>query len=376
MNTIKTTAALTLLFSIAGIGYAQGRKNLTQEERNRFLVSAKAGKVSIAEGDVSIKRRNQWEIAIAGDDLKNSELVKTGSESKAEILLNPGSYLRLAEETTVEFLDTSLDRIKFQIVKGSAIVEESTYEGAEGTLATVTTPSAQFAIVKGGIYRFDVQEDGTCRADVRKGRMLMIGKTASSLSSPEKPAWVAISAGGGRRLVQGFVVKEGKRVFVDERDSADVASFDKKKETDDFDLWSKDRARALVAANKRLPDAVSGLSFAGGLWIFDPFQSCYTFLPGWYGFASPYGWSYPTNTGYWAPGHNSTPHNWSNHGPDPRAGGTSGGSGSTGSTGSSGGSRGGSTPAGGTWSGGAVSGGGARPSPSSQGAAPTSGRKN
>ena len=177
MKTGKTILTLTVLLMVAGIARADGRRQLSQDERSRFLVSAKAGKVSIAEGDVSHSRgKADWEIAIGGDDLANGDLLKTGTQSNAEILLNPGSYLRLAENTEIEFTDGSLDSIRFQLLKGSAIVEVSTVQNFEGAMATVGLPRAQFAITRGGIYRFDVLPDGSSRAAVRKGRMVMVGE--------------------------------------------------------------------------------------------------------------------------------------------------------------------------------------------------------
>src|SRR5262249_23784390 len=119
-----------------------------------------------------------------------------------------------------------------------------------------------------------------------------------------------------------------------------------KKDSDAFDQWSKERGEALARANQRLSARlVNGYlnsSFMNwpssgfgswGLWTFSPALRCYTFLPFYYGWTSPYGHFYGSYVpgvsypGYY-PGINHQPvitNNW--------PGSSTGGASSAGSTG-------------------------------------------
>ena len=88
-----------------------------------------------------------------------------------------------------------------------------------------------------------------------------------------------------------------------------VAKLDKDK--DAFDAWSKQRAELLAQANARLMNrSFNGYlsSFSGwdswfwgprrvGLWTYSPRAGCYTFLPFYFGWSSPYGHGYGSY--YW-----------------------------------------------------------------------------
>jgi hypothetical protein len=84
-----------------------------------------------------------------------------------------------------------------------------------------------------------------------------------------------------------------------------------KKVKDDVEVWSKDRAKTLAKANSRITNTMltSALtSYSGfnypfsnrglGVWFFNDRSGCYTFLPFYYGWGSPYGSSYSTSMYY------------------------------------------------------------------------------
>jgi hypothetical protein len=262
---------------IAATAWGQGRKPFTPEEKRQNLVSASAGDVNYAEGDVKVKTTTaDWGALANGDTLKNGDSVRTGPGARAEILLNPGSYVRLSGDTEFRFDDTSLDNLRFRVLKGSAIVEAAAVDGSSGRLATVITPNDEFPITRHGVYRFDVDGGGKAQVTVEKGSL----------------------------LVSGVQVKEGKRASVG-GGAPVVASF-KKSSRDQFDTWSEERATTLVAANHDLqyrPSFFSSIAFlrfpfrrCQGLWLFDPFINSFIFLPEAFDscspFFSPYGYTY------------------------------------------------------------------------------------
>lgn len=263
------TIALAVL-AVPTAGFGQVDKTPIRLQKTDFLVSAEAGWVNVVEGDVAFKRGSaDWDMVITGDELQTGDVVRTGSDGRAELLLNPGSYLRLSNASEAVFTNTSLDDLAINLVRGSAIVEVSSVGGWEGAFLTMKTPKGKFSIVRGGVYRFNVDETGRSEILVRKGRLVIEGDAP-------------------------VTVKDGKRIVLN-GDSPLIASFDKKAE-DEFDLWSRTRAEILVAANRKLSRRAlsrAALGFnSGSLWLFDPFRRCYTFLPGFWGYRSPYGGSY------------------------------------------------------------------------------------
>jgi len=271
---IAIAAGMVLITATA---WGQGRKPFTLEEKRQNLVSASAGDVNYAEGDVKVKTATtDWGALANGDTLKNGDSVKTGQGARAEILLNPGSYVRLSGDTEFQFDDTSLDNLRFRVLKGSAIVEAAAVDGSSGRLATVITPNNEFPITRHGVYRFDIDGAGKPQVTVEKGSL----------------------------QVSGVQVKEGKRASLS--GGAPVLTAFKNGSRDQFDTWSEERATALVAANHDLqyrPSFFSSVAFlrfpfrrCQGLWLFDPFIDSFIFLPEAFDscspFFSPYGYTY------------------------------------------------------------------------------------
>ncbi|HEX5735666.1 MAG TPA: FecR domain-containing protein [Blastocatellia bacterium] len=319
MKLSRFSFALTAILITLATAQAQGRKPLASDEQSQYVVSARAGVVNIVEGDVSFERAGKSDMLIAGDVVRSGDLVKTGANGRAEILLNPGSYLRLSTNTEFIFKDTRIHRLELELLKGSAIIEASVVVET----ITVITPQREIPIDNGGLYRFNIGAAGGSEIVLRKGKV----------------------------LAGGVVVKEGRKAMIGNGAPA-ITPFDKKVE-DDFDLWSKERARIIVAANRKLSERAlrrsSSLSMSGNAWVFNPFMGSYTFLPGFWGIVSPYGYGYSSCNPYT---------NWRNRNPGYTGGGGSGGGYTGGGSGS--GSGGGRSNGGGSSSGGGMGQGGGR----------------
>lgn len=267
--------SISLLGVILVVGVLVSAGNA--QNRERFSISAKAGGVNAVSGQVMVKRTGQApQLLTSQDDLASGDVVNTGSGSQAEILLNPGTYLRLAEESEFEMVDNSLDSLLVKLIKGSAIIE-ATGPGEVELRIPIITQQQRMTIVRAGIYRINVRP-GITELFVRKGRMAL----------------------GSDR---DNIIKSGKKVTFSGAGQS-IAKLEKN-EKDQFDDWSKLRGQTLARANERLSartlngflassswsrlDARFGRS---GLWTWSPFSSCYTFLPFYYGWGSPYGRSY------------------------------------------------------------------------------------
>src|SRR5687767_8602611 len=94
------------------------------QNRERFGISAKAGGVNSVVARLRVTREGQQpQVVTSTDNLAADETVTTASSSNAEILLTPGSYLRLGENSEFEFEDISLDNLRLRLMRGSAIIE-------------------------------------------------------------------------------------------------------------------------------------------------------------------------------------------------------------------------------------------------------------
>ncbi len=262
-------AALLLLTGLASFGLAQNRE--------KFVISAKAGGVNSVIGQAWVTRSGHPEqLLTAQDNLAAGDLVTTGTGSRVEVLLNPGSYLRVGENSEFRFADTSLDKLRVQLNKGSAIVEAMGLENTE-LHTSIVTKSARLLIARRGVYRINATADST-ELLVRKGRA-QINDDARN------------------------IVKSGNQVTF--RNGSFLTS-KLGKTQDQFDDWSKERANTLARANEKLSARglntyLSSFSYFDwafsaanpyGLWTFSPFSRCFTFLPFYYGWSSPYGHYY------------------------------------------------------------------------------------
>ena len=106
------------------------------------------------------------------------------------------------------------------------------------------------------------------------------------------------------------------------------------------DVWSKDRAKLRANANSRINDRMLNSAFASfndwdplgrrlGVWVFNSRSNCYTFLPFYLGWGSPYGSSYNTSL-YYPPAYYPYPTNSNGNQPQPGQTYPSSGSGSGG----------------------------------------------
>lgn len=276
-NYSSVASFLALLVCLAGVGHMSTTRAQT---RDKYLISAKAGGINFLAGNVTVirKGRSRQQTLTDKDSLERGDVVTTGTGGRMEVLLNPGSYLRVAENSEFELTDTSLEDLRIRLLSGSVIIEAVGGDGIDVRL-NVQTPQTSAVIVRHGIYRINVLPTGQTEILVLKGRVL---------------------AGAN-----GQLVKDGKKI-VFSAGRMEVAKLDKKNR-DSFDLWSRERAEYLASLNRTLPsyainssfdsfgsDLLYGLRVPFGLW-FRTSANCYVFVPTYYGiWSSPYGYNYPS----------------------------------------------------------------------------------
>jgi hypothetical protein len=223
---------------------------LMQAATTSFIVSTKAGVVNYVKGASTVK---------AATTVAAGKIVATGPGGAVELLLNPGSYLRMGENTEVVFDKVELYDIAVRILQGSAIIESNGFT-KEIPLA-VTTGDLKMEIIKDGIYLF---------AD---------GK-------------VVIVDGKIRDAKNGIVYNKGYQISDDQGYRAQkVKTF-----TTALEQWSQQRDEQIAQANlnvarslNKIPGVPVG-SFQD-VWLWYPAFGSFIYMPG-YRYRSPYGYAY------------------------------------------------------------------------------------
>ena len=90
-------------------------------ERSAFLLNCFWGRRPL----VSVPAVAQPIRANAGYQIKAGGGLRTTGNSRAELLLSPGTYLRLAENTEIEVTGTTYRGMRFRVVQGTVIIESA-----------------------------------------------------------------------------------------------------------------------------------------------------------------------------------------------------------------------------------------------------------
>jgi hypothetical protein len=255
-------------------------------ERSKYVIAARAGVINYVSGAAKWQKHDSdvLQALTSKDELETGDRIETGADGFVEMLLSPGAYLRVGANSQVELTNAALDDLRVSIKRGSAILEASGFGGAD-VAVVLNTPQKPVFITENGLYRVNVMP-GETQVLVYKGE----ARVGSALN--------------------GTLVKKKKMLRLRGSDAAateELASFNTKSQ-DEIDILSKERAKVLAEMNGQLVSA-NGSSFSNavvnymglnpywrsfyGLWAYNPFYSCYTFLP-FDNFYSPYGFYYPS----------------------------------------------------------------------------------
>jgi hypothetical protein len=304
---IRQAAAVAAVVCVVagGTAYAQTKTSdgspapaAESRGRSRFVISARAGAVNLVAGRAILKKRgDSSELPLTSSvDLEAGDVVETGQNGSVEILLAPGSYFRVGTSSTVEMLDTSLERVRLRVEGGSAIAEITA--DTKDAPTEIQTPHGNIVLTKKGLYRVNVAREAT-ELLVRKGEV-RVGGTDGEIKVKKNEVLTMRASGG--------LLAQNK------------SSFDKNAQ-DAFDTWSRERAETLVALNRGLGDGEVNSALDSymssnrrwpsryspfGLWVYDSAFGYRTFLPFAAGWGSPYGFGYRSSlgwpSGYYYPG--------------------------------------------------------------------------
>jgi hypothetical protein len=232
-------------------------------------IPATPGMVNYVEGQVRLDGRTLTTRSAGSAELAPNQVLST-DHGKAEILLTPGVFLRMGDNSAVRMVSPELTNTQVEVLNGEAMVEVT--QLFKGNNITVLDHGATTRLEKNGLYAF---------------------KAA--------PAEVAVYDGKAEVLANDrqVTLKKGKELFLD--GDLRAQSFDTKHQ-DELFTWSNLRseysAEASLASARTI--VVNGGWWGPG-WYWNPYWGMYSFVPNGLLY-SPFGWGfYSPSVVYWAP---------------------------------------------------------------------------
>ena len=183
------------------------------------------------KGEVIFQREGAKYPLDAGLKFEKGDFIKTSPNACAELLLQPGNYLRLGGDSEIQLINDEHDRMRLQLNRGTISVEilsreniNSFYSGGYEAryLIRVMTPGAGVFISEPGVFRISATPNGQTELIVRNGSA----------------------------VIKGHEVKAKRRAVVT-KENITISDIDSKSE-DAFDAWARERADTLVRTNKAL----------------------------------------------------------------------------------------------------------------------------
>ena len=238
------------------------------------VISAHSGVIHLVEGKAYLNDKVVETKFGQFPDIKIGQEFRT-EQGRAEILLTPGVFLRMGENSSVKMVSNLLTDTRVEMLTGSAMIEAD--EISNGNSVQLLYKNNSMTLAKHGLYRLDLEP---ARLRVYDGEVI-------------------VKADSGQ-----LTLKSGKETSLSGVLMA--ASFDKKA-VDELYNWSSRRAGYLSAANASSAMTIrnsggsygsgyysSGLMGFGG-WQFNPLFGMFTYVP-----LDGFGYS-PFGFGWWSP---------------------------------------------------------------------------
>lgn len=233
------------------------------------VISAKAGVIHYTEGDVNIasgKTTEPVEARSGGKytDLKEGQALGT-AEGRVEMLLNPGVFFRMGENSSVKMISSRLSDTRLDLTRGVALVE----------VAEVSKENAVTILVKDTAVTFSKM--ALVRLDAETGIKVFKGEAQ-------------VMTGGTPQIL-----REGREMQFQAGNA--VVKFDAK-QGDPLYRWANRRAEYIAMANiasAKMAKSSYGNSMypTSGGWFYNSFYGMMTYLPMGNGlYRSPFGYMY------------------------------------------------------------------------------------
>jgi hypothetical protein len=254
---ITSALFLSVILSISASGQTQNSH------------PAHPGSINYVEGQASVGNQPITSSSVGSVDLEKGQTLTTQA-GKVEILLTPGVFLRVADNSSVKMISPDLANSEVELDKGRAMVE--VLDISKGNNIRVDQNDASAKLLKKGLYDFDADHE---QIRVLKGAVQVHVKD-QNIKVTDRRA-LALSAGGKLK----------------------AQDYDTLRYEDDFFRWSAlrsgylseagvDEARVYIGAGP----GWYGPGWYGTGWYWDPWFGAWTFLPADGIFYSPFGWGF------------------------------------------------------------------------------------
>jgi hypothetical protein len=237
--------------------------------QNQNARPARVGGINYVEGEASIETRTLTPDSVGSVALEKDQTLTTQT-GKVEMLLTPGVFLRLADNSQIKMVSPGLADTEVEVQKGRASVEVLDIHKENNI--RIKQDEASTKLLKNGLYEFDA---GHSQVRVYRGK-------ADVFVGDQK-----VSLGGEREVTLGT---EGKLRAHD---------FDTRQYADDFYRWCGLRSAYLSEATidaAHVYIAVGpgwyGPGWIGPGWYWSPWFGVWTFLPADGIYYSYFGWGF------------------------------------------------------------------------------------
>lgn len=236
--------------------------------------AAVPGTVNYVQGAVSLDGSRLNDKSVGNATVEPGEELSTGN-GKAELLLTPGVFLRLDNNSTVKMVSPDLAMTQVQLDKGRAGVEVD--EIHDQNDLQVIDGGVTTRLNKQGYYEFNANHPEA---------MVFKGEAHVQVNDNK---WRELKAHHEFALDAGPLAHEKAQNF--NEDDAKDELYD----------WSSLRSEYMAEANHQMAADYGGPYYGPG-WYWDPWAFDFAYM-GWGPFASPFGWGfYPFGWGPWGGG--------------------------------------------------------------------------
>jgi hypothetical protein len=249
-------ASLAIGLLLSGSAFAQ------------YVISAHSGVVQSVDGRALLNDQPVQPKFGQFPEIKENQEFRT-EEGRAEILLTPGVFLRMGENSAIRMVSNKLTDTRVEVLSGSVMVESDEIQKneAKDNAVMLLYKDNTMVLVKHGLYRVDADP---ARFQVYDGEAIVKNDSGQ-----------ATLRSGKETKLSGALMAE---------------NFDKKA-ADELYLWSSQRssylAKASASSAMTLRNSSGGSAYSP--WQFNPMFGMFTFVP-YGGIAySPFGW------GFWSP---------------------------------------------------------------------------
>jgi hypothetical protein len=197
------------------------------------VISAHSGIIHFSDGSVFLDDQLVEQKTGKFDQMNNGSELRT-EEGRAEVLLTPGTFLRVGANSAVRMLSNKLEDTRVELLRGSAVLDQGTDTLAD-TSVTILYNLDQVHIKQPGRYRFDSQPPQV-RVESGDAEVTGEGKTV------EATAGYVVPFNG--QLVARKLLKDRSLNDYDLNNSGSNNS------GDDLDRWDQARSNSVDQSNQ------------------------------------------------------------------------------------------------------------------------------